>query len=116
MHLRYLVRAGLRRGGRDGVAQAAGDAGDVLVMHPLLAHAVSDALAVSFERDAAGGWHAVRHGIRVSFNLTTHWAERPLAAPAPTSLEQAAAIAPRLPRDCGPSTARGRSGCHASAV
>jgi len=93
MHLRYLVRSALRRDGRDGVSQTVGDAGDVLIMHPLLVHAVSDALSVSFERDARGCWHAVRHGIRVSFNLSVHWVDRPMRVPAPTSpLEQA--------RDC----------------
>jgi len=67
------------------VVEATGNAGDVLVMHPLLIHAVNDARRVTFHvsSDPQMGprWTAVQHGIRVSFNLAVHWSRLPLKEP-----------------------------------
>lgn len=39
------------------VVEATGEAGDVLLMHPLLVHSVSDARRITFRRLSEGGIH-----------------------------------------------------------
>ena len=67
------------------VVEATGDAGDVLLMHPMLVHAVNDARRVTFHLSSDEltheRWTAVQHGIRVSFNLSTNWSRMPLQEP-----------------------------------
>lgn len=58
------------------VVEATGAAGDVLLMHPLLVHSTSMARRLTFSRSPAGVWSATRHGIRVTFNLSTAWNAR----------------------------------------
>lgn len=71
-----IVRTALGR--EHGIIEATGDAGDVLVLHPLTVHAASSAHA----RTAVDGV-PFAHGIRVTFNLSTNWASPPdLAQPA----------------------------------
>ena len=83
--IRTIVEKGIEREGISAVVEATGAAGDVLLMHPLLIHAVNDARRVTFhlssEPGAAARWTAVQHGIRVTFNLSTHWARMPLIIP-----------------------------------
>ena len=82
--VRTLVEKALASCGLSAVAEATGAAGDVLVMHPLLIHAVNDARRVTFHlcsEHGAARWTAVHHGIRVTFNLSTHWARLPLVIP-----------------------------------
>ena len=48
-------------------------AGDLLLMHPLLVHAPSAA-----HRATLQGGVRVAHGLRVTFNLATRWSRPPL--------------------------------------
>ena len=70
------ARNGLR------VVEATGAAGDVLVMHPLLVHASSPASRTTLAQSEDGRWACVKHGIRVTFNLSTLWRQPPLRVPA----------------------------------
>lgn len=98
------------RGTQEGVGavvEATGAAGDVLIMHPLLVHAVNDARRVTFHLagdptnpNGAQQWKAVQHGIRVTFNLSTNWVRQPLTIPdwddgrQPRSLLEHSLVAP----------------------
>ena len=85
--IRTIVERAVAERGLSAVVEATGEAGDVLLMHPLLVHAVNDARRVTFKQQPSGAgepprWTAVQHGIRVTFNLSTHWKEQPLVLPA----------------------------------
>ena len=83
--IRSIVEQALTGCGLGAVVEATGAAGDLLIMHPLLIHAVNDARRITFHLCPEGGhaprWTAVHHGIRVTFNLSTHWTRPPLAIP-----------------------------------
>ena len=78
--IQTIVQRAMETNGMGACVEATGDAGDVLVMHPLLVHAVNDARRVTFHLSsdlsldgASARWTAVQHGIRVTFNLSTNW-------------------------------------------
>ena len=50
----------------------------LLVMHPLLVHASSPASRTTLAQSEDGRWACVKHGIRVTFNLSTLWRQPPL--------------------------------------
>lgn len=83
--VRTIVEQALEARGLSAIVEATGAAGDVLLMHPLLIHAVNDARRVTFHLSEEGSgqprWKAVHHGIRVTFNLSTHWTRQPLTIP-----------------------------------
>lgn len=66
--------------------RATGQAGDVLLMHPLLIHSASSAHRVTLQCDD-GRWRVEHHGIRVSFNLCTKWKAPPFSNHSASMLE-----------------------------
>ena len=68
-----IVAPTLARALPGSVVEASGSAGDVLLMHPLLVHAASDAM-----RSTCHAGSLVRHGLRVTFNLSTCCTRPPL--------------------------------------
>ena len=107
-----LVRSALRGGGGGGggrgtardrahggthaspaVVEATGRAGDVLLIHPLLVHAPSNAHR-STEQPCGS---LTRHGLRITFNLATQWLRPPLQMPTAGGGARRVPIAARSP-------------------